>query len=122
LHDALVWLGFLTEAEIAAQPRWSDWLGELAAAKRAGHLDVAVATLWMSAERAAQFRALWPQATIEPDITAPASRDARVWSREDALVEIIRGRLEGLGPGRGGRTSRAARFNSKRAGSAACEA
>jgi ATP-dependent Lhr-like helicase len=98
LHDALVWLGFLTEEEIAAQPRWSDWLGELAAAKRAGRMDIAGATLWISAERAAQFRALWPQATIEPDITAPASRDARVWSREEALVEIIRGRLEGLGP------------------------
>ena len=27
LHDALLWLGFLTEAE--AQPEWRQWLGKL---------------------------------------------------------------------------------------------
>ncbi len=30
LHDALVWLGFLTAAEVDAEPGWSEWLGELA--------------------------------------------------------------------------------------------
>ncbi|HEY4820339.1 MAG TPA: DEAD/DEAH box helicase, partial [Xanthobacteraceae bacterium] len=68
LHDALVWLGFLTDAEVAADPRWRGWLHELAAAKRAGRLEQAGVTLWISAERAAHFRALWPQARIEPEI------------------------------------------------------
>jgi ATP-dependent Lhr-like helicase len=98
LHDALVWLGVLTEAEVAAHPRCDGWLQELAATKRAGRLQVAGATLWISAERAAQVRALWPRAKIEPKIAVPASQDTREWSGEDALVEIIRGRLEGLGP------------------------
>ena len=33
LHDALVWLGFLTEAEAQAGAGWGDWLAELAARK-----------------------------------------------------------------------------------------
>jgi ATP-dependent helicase Lhr and Lhr-like helicase len=98
LHDALVWLGFLTDTEIAAQPRWGAWLRELAAIKRAGRLEAPGVTLWISAERAAQFRALWPQARIEPKIGVPSSRETREWSRDDALVEIVRGRLEGSGP------------------------
>jgi ATP-dependent Lhr-like helicase len=96
LHDALVWLGFLTDAEAAADPRWRGWLHELAAAKRAGRLEQADVTLWVSAERAAQFRALWPQAMIAPEIGV--ARDTRAWSPDDALIEIIRGRLEGSGP------------------------
>ena len=57
LHDALVWLGFLTDAEVAAEPRWSGWLQELAATKRTGRLDVPGSTFWISAERVPQFRA-----------------------------------------------------------------
>jgi ATP-dependent Lhr-like helicase len=45
-----------------------------------------------------QFQALWPTATLEPAIAAPAADAARDWTRDEALVEIIRGRLEGLGP------------------------
>ena len=95
LHDALVWLGFLTDAEIAAQPRWSEWLKGLTAARRAGCLQGGGLKLWISAERAAQFHALLPSARIAPDIGLPRAED---WTGEDALVEIIRGRLEGLGP------------------------
>jgi ATP-dependent Lhr-like helicase len=98
LHDALVWLGFLTDAEAAAEPRWSGWLKELAATKRAGRLQLSGLTLWISAERAAQFRALWPRATIEPTIGVGLSQETCAWSHDGALVEIIRGRLEGLGP------------------------
>jgi len=95
LHDALVWLGFLTNAEIAVQPRWRGWLDELAAANRAGRMKIGDVSVWISAERAAQFRALWPSAKIEPEIGVPASQEL---SPEDALREIVRGRLEGLGP------------------------
>jgi ATP-dependent Lhr-like helicase len=54
--------------------------------------------LWIAAERISQFRALWGGADIEPPITPPQSCSTRTWSREDALIEILRGRLEGLGP------------------------
>jgi ATP-dependent Lhr-like helicase len=54
--------------------------------------------LWVAAERLPQFAALWPQAGLDPPIAAPAGYAERDWSPEEALVEILRGRLEGLGP------------------------
>jgi ATP-dependent Lhr-like helicase len=41
---------------------------------------------------------VFPDAVLEPAIAAPVSFADAVWSREDALVELVRGRLEGLGP------------------------
>jgi ATP-dependent helicase Lhr and Lhr-like helicase len=95
LHDALVWLGFLSEAEVTAGAGWRDWLTELAAAKRAGRIETPGGRLWISAERAAQFRALFPTAKIVPKIGVSGKAEC---SPDEALVEIIRGRLEGLGP------------------------
>ena len=54
--------------------------------------------LWVAAERLPQFLALWPEARLDPPIAAPAPHADRHWSEEEALVEILRGRLEGLGP------------------------
>jgi ATP-dependent Lhr-like helicase len=98
LHDALVWLGYLTEDEVAADARWGLWLDDLAASNRAGRLHHGNVTLWISAERAAQFLALWPQAEVEPMIGIDLAQQDPEWSSGDALVEILRGRLEGLGP------------------------
>jgi ATP-dependent Lhr-like helicase len=98
LHDALLWLGFLTVGEVQAAANWSDWLAELARQKRAARLHVSGVMLWVAAERLPQFNALWPQARIEPAIAAPAAHAERAWSPDDALTEILRGRLEGQGP------------------------
>src|SRR5205814_10210386 len=38
LHDALVWLGFLSTAEADASPDWNGWLAELARQKRVARL------------------------------------------------------------------------------------
>jgi ATP-dependent Lhr-like helicase len=54
-------------------------------------------TLWVTAERLPLLRALFPQATLRPHVEVPATYE-KEWAREDALVEIVRGRLEGLGP------------------------
>src|SRR5262249_51541042 len=68
------------------------------------------AAFWVAAERLNQFNAVWSQARRQPDIPPPGPRphpppqagegreEATVWSQEQALVEILRGRLEGLGP------------------------
>src|SRR5206468_6468858 len=40
LHDALVWLGFLSPAEIAVSERWKEWLAELAQSRRATKLHI----------------------------------------------------------------------------------
>jgi ATP-dependent Lhr-like helicase len=97
LHDALVWLGFLTDQEAEANPGWRAWLAELADQKRAAAAPIAGATLWIAAERLSLFRALWPALATTPAISAPAGYDKPV-ARDEALVEIVRGRLEGLGP------------------------
>jgi ATP-dependent Lhr-like helicase len=98
MHDALVWMGFLDEREIGNTPGWAGWLGELAASRRAARLRHGGAALWVAAERLPQFQALWPNASVEPMIVAPAAYAERDWSADLALVEILRGRLEGLGP------------------------
>jgi ATP-dependent helicase Lhr and Lhr-like helicase len=54
--------------------------------------------IWVAAERLPQFAALWPDARLDPPIAAPVGYAERAWSPEEALVEILRGRLEGLGP------------------------
>ena len=54
--------------------------------------------MWVAAERLPQFLALWPDARLDPPIAAPAPHAERHWSDDEALVEILRGRLEGLGP------------------------
>jgi ATP-dependent Lhr-like helicase len=96
LHDALVWLGCLAENEVQA-PAWSGWLAELAQAKRVTRLRTPHATLWVTAERLRLFQALWPSATLDPPIAASGADAERIWTPDEAQVEIVRGRLEGLG-------------------------
>jgi ATP-dependent Lhr-like helicase len=98
LHDALVWLGFIAEEEAAREAGWRDWLAALAGQRRAGRMATSAGAVWIAAERVPQFAALWPESALEPNIEAPAALAGRAWSREEALVEIVRGRLEGLGP------------------------
>lgn len=97
LHDALVWLGCLSGTEASAEPGWHEWLMALAHDRRATRLQTPNTTLWIAAERLTQFRAVWPHATLSPKIAAPRAY-ARDWSRDEALQEILRGRLEGTGP------------------------
>jgi 3-hydroxyacyl-CoA dehydrogenase len=54
--------------------------------------------IWVPAERLPQFHAVHPNLVLSPPIEAPTEFAQRTWTRDDALVEIVRGRLEGLGP------------------------
>ena len=90
LHDALVELGFVEETV-----EWQQFFEELKADKRA---SVLVPGLWVAAERLPQIKAIFPNRELEPPITAPESVSRTTWTAEDALVEVLRGRLEGIGP------------------------
>src|SRR5262249_28210046 len=54
--------------------------------------------IWIPAERLLQFAMLYPDAQYKPQIIAPADYAAMEWTRESALIDIVRGRLTGLGP------------------------
>ena len=106
MHDALMNLGFLTDAEVGANPQWHHWLQQLASARRAGRLvphgqDVrgyrVDSGYWLAAERVPEMLALLASASIEPSITVPKEFE-KEWSRDNAIVEILRGRLAALGP------------------------
>ena len=55
-------------------------------------------TMAIAAERIPELLAIHPGALLTPSIDAPASRSARVWTRDDAIVELVRGRLTITGP------------------------
>jgi ATP-dependent helicase Lhr and Lhr-like helicase len=97
LHDALCWLTFMTEAEMAKRADWAGWSASLAAGRRAARLGSDGGTLWVAAERLPLLQAILPGARPDPAIEAPAQY-SRPWSADEALVEIARGRLQGLGP------------------------
>jgi ATP-dependent helicase Lhr and Lhr-like helicase len=97
LHDALVWLAVLTDAEVASRANWREWLGELARARRVTRCSTPNASFWVAAERLPHVEALWPSVALDPEITAPAGAKP-CETPEQALVEVLRGRLEGQGP------------------------
>jgi ATP-dependent Lhr-like helicase len=97
LHDALGGLTFMTEAEIGRRADWTSWATALATARRAARIASGGATLWVAAEQLPLFQALFAEVRPDPPITTPAEY-SKSWSSDEALVEIARGRLQGLGP------------------------
>ncbi|HUO44718.1 MAG TPA: DEAD/DEAH box helicase [Burkholderiales bacterium] len=98
LHDALMWCGFLTAGEAAARSAWCDLLDALAAARRATRLETPAGALWIATERLPRFLALDPALVAAPPVTVPEPYASETVSHAAALVEIVRGRLEALGP------------------------
>jgi len=99
LHDALTILGFIAEAEInkAELQQWQQYLADLQQGQRASRLELGPDRyLWVAAERLAAMRLLCPHAGLSPPIAALPGLESE--NIEQALLEIIRSRLEGLGP------------------------
>ena len=104
--------------------RWLEWLRDLAREGRATCLSAKVypraapasaalpgqeapdgadaprttLQLWVTTERLPQLQAVYPQATVEPAVVVPGEYAAQAWSREDAILELVRARLSSLGP------------------------
>ncbi|MCA9660835.1 MAG: DEAD/DEAH box helicase [Myxococcales bacterium] len=105
LHDAMCWLGYLTveegeEGRTRDGRPWRALFDELTASERAAVLRTrAGAKLWIAAERLPLLRAALGEhgVLLAPAIVAPPALE-RDWEPEPALVELVRGRLEGLGP------------------------
>lgn len=93
LHDALLWLTFLTEAEVDAGSGWRALLLQLEQQHRVVQLPQPA--VWIATERVPLFQALWGERLSANHVP---ERYQRAWQRDAAIVEIVRGRLEGLGP------------------------
>ncbi len=97
LHAALLGFACLSDGEIAAQPAWRAWVDELGAASRATRLALGTTGVFVAAERLAEFDAVFPAAQRTPRIEPPPEY-RKAWARDAALVEILRDRLQSLGP------------------------
>ncbi len=93
LHDALLLAGFVRRDEVSARPgqaEWPRWLAELAAGGRAFDAN----GCWVAVERFEELNAVLPQ----PASPVIPERLRKSWTREDAARELMRGRMEVLGP------------------------
>jgi len=97
LHDALMSLGVVTGEE-GARSGWSTLLGALVAERRATRLYAAGREFWVAAETLPMLTAIHGDGRLDPAIDAPREHAARAWTREEAVVELMRLRLQGLGP------------------------
>ena len=90
LHDALMTSGFLTEVEgISGRDgvSWNDWFQELKSAGRAERVTLADGqVLWVATERLDEVRRTGGQT------------DSETGTHEDAVRELLRGRLGIVGP------------------------
>ncbi len=112
LHDGLMQLGFLTQPEFTSgnaggnastgaagdASRWGAWFKSLAADMRASCVHTPGGqTFWVATERLAEFKQLHTHSRAIPDTSDLLSTTARLDPAE-ALVEMLRARLSGLGP------------------------
>jgi ATP-dependent Lhr-like helicase len=107
MHEALMTLACVTQAEARLQEGWPEWLAALAHGGRATLLQLAdrsgdnsgdsTHALWVPIERLTCLQAVYPGASCTPVLKVP--KDGRIaWERDDAIVEIVRARLSGFGP------------------------
>jgi ATP-dependent Lhr-like helicase len=97
LHDALLVHAALPELEGKSR-NLGAFFSELVDTGRAATLDVAGARLWIAAERVSLWRWIDRDLRLTPNVSQPASAAVAVNSREEALREVVRGRLEAVGP------------------------
>ena len=95
LHDALLVIGAVPKVEGGKTRDWGGDFATLIAAGRATMLD---GKLWVATERVPMVQAAFPDAAIEPPVAPPERERAKNWTREDAIRELVRGRLEVVGP------------------------
>ncbi|WP_181296970.1 DEAD/DEAH box helicase [Pseudomonas sp. Q2-TVG4-2] len=98
LHEALMGLGCIAEAEARRDPQWPSWLSELARGGRATRAQVAHdRALWLPVERLSLLLAIYPAARCEPQLRLLPGYDETL-TEEAALTELIRARMIAFGP------------------------
>jgi ATP-dependent Lhr-like helicase len=108
LHDGLLQLGFLTQAEFSSgvssngtasggsTDNWGKWFQALAGEWRVSRVEKGGECWWVATERLEEFCAVHPDALLQPDPKQVFPRNEA--EPEKALIELLRSRLSGLGP------------------------
>lgn len=95
LHEAMLVIGLMTESEVRRTTGGStEWLDLLDMEKRVAAVP---SRFWAAAERLAMLGPIYGERVPPPPAAALNDR-AEPWKREDALRELVRGRLEVCGP------------------------
>jgi ATP-dependent helicase Lhr and Lhr-like helicase len=97
LHDAMHAMGVIT-AEEGARENWTRCLEELIANRRATRLSANGRVFWVCAECLPLIQAVYTKSTLDPPVSPPPEKAARQWQREEAITDLVRGRLQSLGP------------------------
>jgi len=99
MHDVLVVAGCLPELQPSAVSRqpFAPLLDGLRREGRATVMDGPV-SLWVATEKVPMLQAIFPGAAVNPPVPVPERERAKTWTREDGIREIVRGRLEIVGP------------------------
>jgi ATP-dependent Lhr-like helicase len=98
MHEALMSLSAVTDEEARVRTDWSAWLQQLARSGRVTRLQVSPEqALWVALERLTFAQAIYPQAQMQPTLRALPGFD-EPWQRDEAIVELVRARLSGVGP------------------------
>ncbi|MFP4615224.1 MAG: ATP-dependent DNA helicase, partial [Thiohalorhabdus sp.] len=95
LHDALDLLGAVTAEEGGAHGWGADFEILRGEGRAFRVLPPEGPTLWAAMERLDPLRAVHPEAALEPQ---PATDPESLPEADEALRELVRGRLDGLGP------------------------
>ena len=112
LHDALMILGYLRVDEArpvnsnsglfnvnAPDTRWQTYFDQLATTERATKFRTSNLTeFWVAAERLCEMQLLHPDSELCPVIDPAGLRRKTVETPEQAIVSVLRGRLEIVGP------------------------
>ncbi len=97
LHDALVMSGFLSTEEAGALP--AHLLSAVERSKRGARLTLSTgAAIWIAADRLPELAAIHGAASSAAALDVPHGRSSQQWTRERAIVELIRSRLSLVGP------------------------
>lgn len=97
LHEALMLAGLMTEPELLrVAPEALMWLNALAADGRAATLRLDKSSFWLAAERLSLVRAVYPESEILPEVAPPQPPEDL--DRGEAIRELVRGRVEIVGP------------------------
>ncbi len=103
LHDALLTTGFLmADGSTVRSSEFAALAGAgratAARVQEAGTGSGGSACILVAAERLPELLAVHGGAVLDPPIAPPASRASRLWTRSDAIVELLRSRIAVLGP------------------------